>query len=97
MPRLVREFPELRDELLWHRYLLRPRSVPVLMAALGLLTAAATGRPVPLLLTAPELWARRPDRGGRAGAADLAAGVAYDAAVLTGLVLGSVRERRAVL
>lgn len=96
-PRLVREFPEMREELLWHRYLLRRRSLPVLMGTLGLLTAAATRRPLPLLAVAPWLRARRSGRGGVPGALDTAAGAAFDAAVLTGLVAGSVRERRVVL
>lgn len=95
-PRLVREFPEMRRELLWHRYLLRPRSLPVLMGILGLLTAA-TRRPLPLLAAIPWVLARRSGRGGLPGALDTAGGMAFDAAVLAGLVTGSIRERRAVL
>jgi glycosyltransferase involved in cell wall biosynthesis len=96
-PRLVREFPEMRSELLFARVLLRPRSVPVLMAATGALLAATTRRPAALLAAVPWLVAHRPDRGGAAGAADALSGMAYDAAVLAGLVTGSVRERRVVL
>ncbi len=96
-PRLVAEFPELRGELLWHRYLLRPRSVPVLMGTAGLLAAAVTRRPLPLLAALPWLRARRSGRNGLPGALDTAAGMAFDTAVLAGLVTGSVRERRVVL
>ena len=96
-PRLVREFPEMRRELFWHRYLLRPRSLPVLMGTLGLLTAAATRRPGPVLAALPWALARRSGRGGPTGAADAAGGMAFDLAVLAGLMTGSVRERRVVL
>ncbi len=96
-PRLVRQFPEMRDELLWHRYLLRPRSLPAVMAALGVLAAAGGRRALPLVAAAPWLWAHRPDRGGAAGLSDAAGGLAYDAAALAGLVVGSVKERRVVL
>lgn len=96
-PALVRQFPEMRTELLHRRVFLRPRSVPVVMAALGLLVALAGPRRLPALAALPWLWAHRPDRRGRAGLADAASGLLYDAAVLTGLLLGSVRHRRAVL
>lgn len=96
-PRLVAEFPEMRDELLWHRYLLRRRSLPVLMGMLGVLTCAATRRPQALLAAAPWVLARRSGRSGLPGVVDTASGMAFDTAVLAGLLAGSIRERRAVL
>lgn len=96
-PRLVGEFPEMRAELLHRRWFLRRRSVSVDLAAAGLLTAALTGRRAPLLAAVPWLRAHRPSRPGAAGIADSAAGLAFDAAVLAGLVTGSVKERRVVL
>lgn len=96
-PRLVREFPTMRTELLTHRVFLNPTQVLVVTAAAGLATAVVTRRKAPLVAVLPWLVKRRPSRGGRAGIADSAAGLAFDAAVLAGLVKGSVKERRVVL
>ena len=94
---LVKTFPEMRDELLWHRVFLRRRSAATLLAVLGLGTAAVTRRPSGMLLALPLLWRHRPRRAGAAGIADAAAGLAFDGAVAAGLVTGSVRERTVVL
>ncbi|MCW2616481.1 MAG: methyltransferase FkbM family, partial [Frankiales bacterium] len=58
-PRLLAEFPEMRRELFWHGVLLRPRSLPVIVGTAGLLAAAVTRRPLPLLAAAPWAHARR--------------------------------------
>ncbi len=96
-PRLVREFPEMRAELLHHRVFLNRRQLPVVAAAAGLVTALATRRPAPLLTLLPWFAAHRPDRAGWDGIIDSAAGLGFDAATLTGLVLGSAKERCVVL
>ncbi len=96
-PRLVREFPEMRTELLHRRVFLRPRSIPVALAAGGILAAAVTHRRAPLLAAVPWLRTHRPRRGGVEGLRDSGAGLAFDAAVFAGLVTGSVKERSVVL
>lgn len=96
-PRLVREFPEMRTELLHHRVFLNRAQVPVVVAAGGVLLSALTGRALPLVGVLPWLRRHRPTRPGVAGIADSAAGLAFDAAVLAGLLIGSARERSVVL
>ncbi|MGZ6792621.1 MAG: glycosyltransferase family 2 protein [Mycobacteriales bacterium] len=96
-PRLVAEFPEMRDELLHRRWFLQPRRVRVALGLGGVATAALSRRPLPLLAALPWAAALRPTRPGRAGIADSAAGLAFDLAVSAGLLAGSVKERRVVL
>lgn len=96
-PRLVREFPEMREQLLYRRYLLRRKSLPVLLATGGVLTAVVTGKPLALAAVLPwtrASWSAEP---GLEGLRDTAAVMLRDAANLTGLVYGSVKERRVVL
>jgi GT2 family glycosyltransferase len=95
-PALVRRFPEMRDEILFARWFLRPRSV-VVWAALTGLALAAGGRRSGVALAVPWLWRHRPQRPGVAGALDSAAGLTFDAAVAAGLTVGSIRERTPVL
>ncbi len=96
-PRLVAEFPELRHEALYRQWFLRRSNIAVLMAVAGAAGSAATRRPGPLVAALPWCVLRRPRRRGLRGLGDSAAGMAFDLAVLAGLVRGSVKERRVVL
>lgn len=98
---LVAEFPEMRTQLLWGRLFLRRRNA---VAALGVASALAGGMqalrghaPVAWAATLPWLIRHRPRRGGVAGIADAAGGLAYDAAVFAGLCAGSLRTGTPVL
>jgi glycosyltransferase involved in cell wall biosynthesis len=92
---LVRRFPELRHELLWHRWFLRPSSAAFAAAAVGLLVGPWR-RPM-LLLALPYAWLRRPRGRHRSDLVDTVGAVAFDGAVFAGLVEGSMRERTLVL
>jgi GT2 family glycosyltransferase len=96
-PRLVREFPEMREEILHDRVFLNRNRPPVALATAGVVAAAASGRLLPLVATLPWLYRRRPSRGGVEGLLDSFAGLAFDAAVSAGLAAGMVKERRVVL
>lgn len=93
---LVRRYPELR-ELLWHRWFLRRDSAAFAAAACGVTATAALRRPSPLLLALPYALLRRPAGVSRSDLVDTAGAVAFDAAVFTGLVRGTLRERTVVL
>lgn len=92
---LVRRFPELRDELLWHRWFLRPASAAFALATGGVV--AGVWRPRLLALTLPYLWHRRPRGRRRSDLIDAAGAIAFDASVFAGLLRGSLRERTVVL
>lgn len=92
--RVVRRYPELRRELLWGRYFLRPYNAKVDAAVAGLALAALTRRAVPLAMALPYLHHRR---GALASPTSLAQGALYDAALLVGLLRGSLRHRSLVL
>lgn len=93
--RLVRRFPEMREQLLWHRVFLRPRSAWFLASVLALV--AGTRRPVLALGAAPYLWWRRPKRLAARPIVDAAGAVGFDAAVCGALLFGTVKERSVVL
>lgn len=91
---LVRRFPEMRNQLLWHRCFLRRRSAEfdALIAGLALAAIGARRRrpadvAMGLALTAPALHRHRGQPWG----------LAFDAAACLALVRGSVRERTIVL
>jgi GT2 family glycosyltransferase len=96
-PRLVREFPEMREVLFHKGVFLNRHRPPVAMAAAGLVAAVAVESPLPLLAALPWLYHRRPSRSGTDGLLDSFAGLAFDAAVSVGLAAGAVKERRVVL
>jgi GT2 family glycosyltransferase len=96
-PELVRQFPELRRELLWGRVFLRRRSAEAQAALAGVLLAGARRSPVPLLAAAPLLGRHRPRTPDRGGLLDAARAVAFDLAVAGALVRGSVTARTVVL
>lgn len=93
--RLVRQFPEMRDQLLWHRVFLRPRSAWFLATVVALV--AGVRRPVFLLGAAPYLWWRRPKRLAPRPIVNAAGAVGFDAAVCGALLFGTIRERSVVL
>ena len=94
-PRLVREFPDMRKELLHRRFFLRRRSALFDLAVLGGLLLTRR-RAWGLLLLLPYARALRPavQADGLRGLVD---SVAYDTATARGLIAGSVRSRRVVL
>jgi hypothetical protein len=92
---LVRRFPELRDEVLWHRWFLRPSSAATTAAVTGMILA--TRWRAFAVLAIPYAWMRRPRGRHRSDLIDTAGAVAFDAAVFAGLVRGTVRERTLVL
>jgi len=96
-PRLVREFPEMREQLLWHGFLLRRQQLVVLAGTGSALAALVTRRPVLLAGTVPWLLKNRPTRPGVDGWLDCGAGLAFDVAREAGLVMGSARHGRVVL
>ena len=96
-PRLVREFPEMRELVLHDKVFLNPSRPPVVLATAGVAAAVATRGLLPLVAVLPWLYRRRPDRPGTEGLLDSFAGLAFDAAVSTGLAVGMVKERRVVL
>jgi glycosyltransferase involved in cell wall biosynthesis len=93
--RLVRRFPEMREQLLWHRLFLRPRSAWFFASVVAL--AAGTRRPVLALGAVPYLWWRRPRRLAARPIVNAAGAVGFDAAVCAALVVGTIRERTIVL
>lgn len=92
---LVKRFPEMRTELLWHRWFLRRRSATFTSAVIGLLFATRHRRALVLVL--PYVWLRRPKGRHRADLVDALGSVAFDGAIFCGLVRGSIRERTVVL
>lgn len=94
-PALVRDFPEVRRDLLWHRWFLRRRSAESLLAATGVLLALR--HPWTLVAAAPLLWRHRPQGLSREAARHAAGAVAFDLAVEAALVEGSLRTRTVLL
>ena len=92
--RVVRRYPELRRELMWGRVFLRPYNAKFDAALAGLALAALARHPLPLALALPYLHHRR---AALRSPKSLAQGAVYDAALLLGLLRGSVRHRSLVL
>jgi glycosyltransferase involved in cell wall biosynthesis len=94
-PMLVRDFPELRESLLYKRFFLRQRSAAFDAAALGL-ALLAMGKPTGLLLTLPYGRLLQPAwrADGPRGAAEV---ISYDLNTAIGLIAGSCRSRTVVL
>jgi glycosyltransferase involved in cell wall biosynthesis len=92
---LIRRFPERRREVLWGGLFTKRRHAALVGAVTGL-AAGAVWRPA-LALTIPYLWYRRPRSLHRYEIIDHLWGTAFDAAVVTGLLRGSIRERTLVL
>lgn len=96
-PDLVRAFPEVRETLLWHRWFLRRRSAETTLGLAGVLAAALTRRPAPVLAVAPLLWRHRPRGATRGALRDAGGALLFDVAVSAALVEGSARTRTVVL
>jgi hypothetical protein len=102
-PLLVRRAPELRQAMLWHRFLLTPQRARVTAAVSGAACAAVTRDARPLVLALPYavqlvrgLQLMRPyQRRERLRAAPV--GIARDIVETAALAYGSVRARRVVL
>lgn len=92
---LVKRFPEMRREVLWLNVFTKRRHA----ALLGAVTGVAGGilwRPA-FALAIPYIWSQRPRSLRKEEILDRALGTAFDAAVVTSLVKGSIRERTLVL
>jgi GT2 family glycosyltransferase len=93
---VIRDYPQLRQELLWARYFLRPRNAKTvgLVAGVGL----APVNPLLLALAVPYAWFRRP-RSLTPGylRRSLVEPTIFDLAILAGMIRGSIRHRRLVL
>jgi glycosyltransferase involved in cell wall biosynthesis len=94
-PALVRKYPEMRDDLFWHRWFLSRRYAAFLGAVVGI-ALALRWRPA-LLLALPYAWWRRPAKPRWPYVRGQLEGTLYDAAGFTGLVRGSIRHRSVVL
>jgi glycosyltransferase involved in cell wall biosynthesis len=91
----IRRYPQLREELLWHRFFVGPRNAAAAAAAAGVLLSALDRRA--LGLAAPWAWRRLPRRARWSDVRSSAENALFDLAVLGGMVEGSVRWRRLVL
>jgi glycosyl transferase family 2 len=94
-PGLVRDFPELRETLLYKRFFLRQRSAAFDVAALGF-ALLAMRKPAGMLLTLPYARLLQPAwrADGPRGAAEV---ISYDVNTAIGLIAGSCRSRTVVL
>jgi GT2 family glycosyltransferase len=92
---VLRKCPELRDELLWRRYFLRPRNAKVAAAALGAALSVADRRWLALLV--PYLLERGPNALTRDELGGFADRALFDTAVVVGVVRGAVRHRCLVI
>jgi hypothetical protein len=94
--RLVRNFPEMRREMLWCGVFLGRRHAALIGAGVGAVTAA-TAWPPAAVLAIPYLGLVFPRRFQRRELVSSVATVAFDTAVVAGMLKGSVRERALVL
>lgn len=92
---LIRRFPEMRREVLWLGLFTKRRHAALLAALAGV--AAGTQWWPAYALAFPYLWKNRPASFRPRDLLDPLRGMGFDLAVLTGLVIGSVRERTLVL
>lgn len=94
-PELVRDFPEVRRDLLWRHWFLRRRSAESLLALVSLLVSVR--RPAAALGALPLLWRHRPTGRSRDAARQAAGAVLFDLAVEVALVEGSLKARTVLL
>ena len=92
---LLRRFPEMRSKVLWAGLFTKRRHAGIVAAAAGI-AAGVAWRPA-LALALPYLVYRLPRSLSRRAVEDQVLNAAFDAAVVIGLVRGSVRERTLVL
>jgi GT2 family glycosyltransferase len=96
-PLVVREVPEVRGALLWHRWFLRRADAEVALGLVALAAAATTRRPVLAAAALPWLARRAPRRLTRAALVETGRHLAFDAVTVASCAEGSVRHRRLVL
>lgn len=92
---VVRKYPELRHELLWARYFLRPRNAKTAAAAAGALLSPLDRRA--LLLALPFLQFHLPATPHPLAVKAQVEGALFDLSILVGMVRGSIRHRTLVL
>jgi glycosyltransferase involved in cell wall biosynthesis len=92
---LVRRFPEMRREVLWMGLFTKRRHAALVGAAVGI-AAGTVWRPA-FALAIPYAMVLRPRSLHRDEIVDRLLGGIFDAAVVTGLLSGSIRERTLVL
>jgi len=96
---LIARVPELRDEFLYRRWFLSPRTAAFDAAVLGCAISIRARSPLPLVAAAPYTLTllRRSRRWGGRGPQVAAAELAADAVGLASLARASIRERNLVL
>jgi len=92
---LARKFPEMRREFFWCRLFIW-RNHAIFDAAFAGAILGTVWRPA-LTLVLPYVYIRRPRRLERAAIVAPFQATAFDAAILAGLLIGSVKERTLVL
>ena len=92
---VLREYPELRSELLWARVFLRPRHALITAALAGLALAPLDRRA--LVLAAPFAWHRRPVELHPKHLLANGKGTLFHLAVYLGVLRGAIKHRRFVL
>jgi hypothetical protein len=104
MPRLVKQYPELRDQL-WRGYFHTREDALFLLGALGAFAAVSRRQTLPLVLLLPWIWdqrsmvgrdIRRPARWWRIPAKYSLTAVRYSVQTLA-LIVSSARYRTPVL
>jgi GT2 family glycosyltransferase len=93
---LVRRFPEMRRDMLWANVFLARRHAALLVGIVGAVVGGTVWLPA-LLLAVPYLSLVAPRRFRRRDFISLFASIAFDAAVIAGMLRGSLRERALVL
>lgn len=92
---VIRQFPEMRREVLWLRVFTKRRHAALVGAAVGI--AAGAVWPPAFALAIPYAMVLRPRSLNRDEVVDRLLGAVFDSAVVTALVTGSLRERTLVL
>ncbi|MGI8461305.1 MAG: glycosyltransferase [Solirubrobacterales bacterium] len=94
-PRIAAKIPELRDEFFHHRFFLNRRSAAFDLALAGVVLAARSRSPLPLLVAIPyaRLASARAQAFGARAPAVTAADLIADSIGLVALLVGSLRAR----
>ena len=96
-PRVVRELPELRHELLYRRFFLSRRHFDVVTAAAGFAVAAVSRRPWALALAIPFIRRHAPRSLGRTALRAATKTALFDVAATAACAEGSIRHHTLVL
>lgn len=92
---VIRRYPELRREILWQRYFLRPRNARTLAAVAGVFLCPVSR--TTLVLALPFAWFHRPIRPTPRALKGSTEGALFDLSILVGMIRGSIRHRTLVL